>query len=170
MSILKIKTGLITAIMFSLMAVPVQLMAEEKPKGFKDWGYKCETPKGLDQEICFIFQRVTNKENNKKIADATIAYAPKDKKPIMVITLPLGVFLPSGILIKVDEGKEAARAPFIQCIKDGCQARVPLDSKLMGMMKGGNRLGIAFFTPQQKQLAFPISLSGFTAAINALKK
>jgi len=170
MSKLKIKTGLITAIMFSLMAVPFQLAAEDKPKSFKDWGYKCETPKGFDQEICFIFQRVTNKENNKKIADVTVAYAPKVNKPIMVITLPLGVFLPSGIQIKVDDGKEAARAPFVQCITDGCQARVPLDDKLMGMMKGGNRLRIAFFTPQQKQLAFPISLSGFTAAMNSLKK
>ncbi len=170
MSKRKITTGLISAIVFFMMAMPFQLAAAEKQKGFKDWGYKCETPKGFDQKICFIFQRVTNKENNKKIADTTVAYPPKGNKPIMVITMPLGVFLPSGIQIRVDENKEAARAPFVQCIVDGCQARVPLDEKLLGMMKGGNKLRIAFFTPQQKQLGFPISLSGFTAAMNALKK
>jgi len=170
MSILKIKTGLITAVLFSLLAAASQLSAAEEPKHYKDWGYKCETPKGFDKEICFVFQRITNKENNQKIADATIAYPPKVDKPVMVITLPLGVFLPTGIQLKVDKGDEAARAPFMQCIKDGCQARLVLDGALMNKMKAGNRLRVAFFTPQKKELAFPISLSGFTAAVNSLKK
>lgn len=170
MSIHTIKTGLITAVLFSLLAAPFQLAAEDKPTNFKDWGYKCETPKGLDQEICFIFQRITNKENKKRIADITIAYPPKGDKPIMVITLPLGVFLPPGIQLRIDKEEKAGRAPFVQCIQDGCQARVALDDKLIGKMKGGNRIAIAFFTPQQKQLGFPVSLSGFTAAIDSLKK
>ncbi len=171
MPIHKIKAGLITAIMFSLLAVPFQLTAAEKPKNYKDWGYKCETPKGFDKEICFIFQRITNKENNKRVADITVAYAPNSgKKPLMVVTLPLGVFLPAGIQLRVDQGKEAARAPYVQCIKDGCQARVILDDKIMDKLKSGNRLGVAFLTPKQKQLGFPVSLSGFTAAINSLKK
>jgi invasion protein IalB len=37
-------------------------------------------------------------------------------------------------------------------------------------MKGGKKMIVAFLTPQQKQLAFPISLSGFTAAMGSLKK
>ncbi len=171
MSIHKIKTGLITAVMLSLLAVPFQLAAAEKGKNFKDWGHKCEKPKGFDKEICFIFQRITNKENDKKVADITIAYAPKaGSKPLMVVTLPLGVFLPAGIQLRVDQEKETARAQFVQCIQDGCQARVVMDDKMMSKLKGGNRLGVAFLTPQQKQLGFPVSLSGFTAAIDSLKK
>jgi invasion protein IalB len=156
--------------MFILAAMPLQSVAAEKSKSFKDWGYKCEKPTGSEKEICFIFQRISSKENDKRIADATIAYLPKVDKPVMVITLPLGVFLPAGIQIKIDEGEEAARAPYIQCIQDGCQTRVQLDDKLIAKMKGGRRMIVAFLTPQQKQLAFPISLSGFTAAINSLKK
>ncbi len=170
MSIHSLQTSLIRAILFCLIAVPFQLAAAEKATNYKDWGYKCETPKGFNQEICFVFQRVTNKENNKKISDITIAYPPKIDKPVMVITLPLGVFLPAGIQLKIDEGGEAARAPYVQCIQDGCQARVILDTKLIGMMKGGKMLRVAFFTPQQKELAFPVSLNGFTAAMGALKK
>ncbi|MCP3669959.1 MAG: invasion associated locus B family protein [Gammaproteobacteria bacterium] len=173
MSIHKIKTILVTTIMFSLLAAPFQLAAEEKVKSFKDWGYKCETPKGFDQEICFIFQSITNKKNQSRIADITVAYTPKainkSNKPLMVITMPLGVFLPPGIQLRVDKGKEAARAPFIQCIQDGCQARAVLDDKMMSKLKSGNKLGIAFFTPQQKQLGFPVSLDGFTDAIDSLK-
>lgn len=165
-----IKTILITA-MFILGALPLQLAAEQTAKSFKDWGYKCESPKGSDQKLCFIFQRISSKEEDKRIADATIAYLPKVDKPVMVITLPLGVFLPAGIKMQVDEAKDdAVRAPFVQCIQDGCQARMQLDNKMINKMKSGKKMIVAFLTPQQKQLAFPISLSGFTAAIGSLKK
>jgi invasion protein IalB len=150
--------------------MPLQSAAEEKTKSFKDWGYKCEKPQGADKKICFIFQRITSKEDDKRIADATIAYLPKMDKPVMVITLPLGVFLPAGIQLKIDDGKEEARAPYVQCIQDGCQTRLQMSKELITKMKAGKRLIISFLTPQQKQLAFPISLSGFTAAINSLKK
>ncbi len=169
MSTYSIKIGLI--LLFILACVPLQTAAEDKVKSFNDWGYKCEKPQGSDQEICFIFQRITSKEDDKRIADTTIAYLPKVEKPVMVVTLPLGVFLPAGIKLQVDDAKDdSSRAPFIQCIQDGCQARLQMDSKLITKMKGGKRLVVAFLTPQQKQLAFPISLNGFTAAINSLKK
>jgi invasion protein IalB len=170
MSRYSIKTILITAILL-LGTLPLQLAAEDKPKSFKDWGYKCESPEGSDTKLCFIFQRISSKEGDNRIADATIAYLPNIDKPVMVITLPLGVFLPAGIKMQVDEAKDdAVRAPFVQCIQNGCQARMQLDNKMVAKMKGGKKVIVAFLTPQQKQLAFPISLSGFTAAINSLKK
>lgn len=170
MSIHSLKTGLITAIIIFFVAAPLQLAAEEGTTSYQDWGYKCEKPEGLDKEICYIFQRVTNKENNKRISDITIAYPQVGDKPIMVITLPLGVLLPAGIQLRIDEGEEAARAPYIVCITEGCQARVTLDEKLTSAMKGGKLLRVAFLIPPQKELAFPVSLNGFTSAIGALKK
>lgn len=165
-----IKTTLITATVLFLATLPLQLAAEGEVKSYKDWGYKCESPQGSDSKLCFIFQRISSKEGDKRIADATIAYLPKVEKPVMVITLPLGVFLPAGIKMQVDEAKDdAVRAPFVQCIQDGCQARIQLENKMVTKMKGGKKMIVAFLTPQQKQLAFPISLSGFTAALGSLK-
>ncbi len=94
--------------MLLLGTLPLQLAAEDKPKSFKDWGYKCESPKGSDTKLCFIFQRISSKEGDNRIADTTIAYLPKIDKPVMVITLPLGVFLPAGIKMQVDEAKDDA--------------------------------------------------------------
>jgi invasion protein IalB len=162
---------LIAVTIFLLGALPLQSVADEKTKSFKDWGYKCEQPKGADKELCFIFQRISSKEGDKRIADATIAYLPKVNEPVLVVTLPLGVFLPAGIKLQIDDSKDdSARAQFIQCIQDGCQARVKLENKMVNKMKSGKKMIVAFLTPQQKQLAFPISLSGFTAAMNSLKK
>lgn len=166
-----IKTAIITVTILFFGSLPLQLAAEDKVKSFKDWGYKCESPKGSDTKLCYIFQRISSKEGDKRIADATSAYLPKVEKPVMVITLPLGVFLPAGIKMQIDDSKDdAVRAPFVQCIQDGCQARMQLDNKMITKMKGGKKMIVAFLTPQQKQLAFPISLSGFTAAIGSLKK
>jgi invasion protein IalB len=168
----QIKKVILTAVSALMLGVlPMQSVAEEQAKSFKDWGYKCETPQGADQNICFIFQRISSKEGDKRIADTTIAYLPKVDKPVMIITLPLGVFLPAGIKLQVDDAKDdAGRAQFVQCIQDGCQARVQLENKMVAKMKSGKKMIVAFLTPQQKQLAFPISLSGFTAAMGSLKK
>ena len=138
MSTYSIKTGLITAILFILATTPLLSAAEGKTKSFKDWGYKCEKTQGSNQEICYIFQRISSKEDDKRIADVTIAYLPKIDKPVMVITLPLGVFLPAGIKLQVDDaGKDATGAPFVQCIQEGCQARAKLDNKMIAKMKSG---------------------------------
>jgi len=144
--------------------------AEDKVKRFKDCGYKCEQTPDKKKKICFIFQSVSSKKDDKRIADATIAYLPKVDKPVLVITLPLGVLLPPGIQIGIDEEKKGIRVPFAQCTQAGCQARMALDDKMVTKMKAGKQMIVAFLTTQQKQLGFPISLSGFTAAIGSLKK
>ncbi len=169
MSISHFKFGLLITIALVMASMPLQA-ADDKSATFKDWGYKCEKPQGSENELCFIFQRITSTKDDKRIADVTIAYLPKVDDPVMVVTLPLGVFLPAGIQMQIDEEKEGIRAPYIQCIQDGCQARAKLDSKLASKMKGGKSMIVAFLTPQQKQLAFPISLNGFTAAFGNLKK
>jgi len=164
------KTSLITAIVFMLVTMPLISAAEGKAKSFKDWGYKCEQTPDKKKEICFVFQRISSKKDDKRIADVTIAYLPNIDKPVMVITLPLGVLLPPGIQIGIDEEKKGVRVPFAQCTQAGCQARIALEDKMITKMKGGKQMVVAFISPPQKQLGFPISLSGFTAALGSLKK
>jgi invasion protein IalB len=170
MPINSFKTGLFTVIVSILATMPLQSEAKDKIQNFKDWARKCEKPQGAKEKICFIFQQVSSGEDDKILADAAITYLPKAKKPVMIITLPLGVFLPAGIMLKIDDDNETAQAPFLQCINIGCRTRLQLTDKLITKMKGGNKMIVAFYTQEQKQLAFPISLRGFTAAIGSIKK
>lgn len=87
------------------------------------------------------------------------------------ITVPLGVFLPSGINMSIDD-REFGSVSFITCAGGGCQANPPLDPTLVEAMKAG---GIAFFKVRVAQpdgttteRDAEISLSGFTAAYDSL--
>ncbi|MES9855917.1 MAG: invasion associated locus B family protein [Sedimenticola sp.] len=145
-------------------------LAQEKPvaEKFKDWSKRCETPEGLDQEICYIFQNVTVKKSGQVIMNINIHYPENKDQAAMVVTLPMGVALVPGIRIQVGED-EGIGVPYSVCINNGCRAGFPMDEKLIDRMKKGSKLSISFASLQGKGTKFTTSLSGFTAALAALK-
>ncbi len=159
-----------TALMLYLLLVPFQTVHSSEVTTHRDWGHKCEQPKGINREICFIFQQLSEKKSGKPVVGITIAYPRKETNPALVITLPLGVHIPAGVRLKIDQNGETTPAPFIHCVSSGCQAKVKLNNKLLGMMKRGNKLNLTFLNNRRKALTVAMSLSGFTAAINSLKK
>ncbi len=143
--------------------------AAEQGKVFKDWRVQCETAPGSDTEICHIFQNLTTKEDGKQILNAMIGYLPAKDEAVMILTLPLGIALPPGIQLQIDDGK-AARAPIETCTPQGCRVGVPLTKEFITTMKKGNQMKVTFANLQRKGLTVPVSLSGFSAGLKELKK
>jgi len=159
-----------TALMLYLLFIPFQTANSSEITTYKDWGHKCEQPKGIDREVCFIFQQLSEKKSGKKVVGITIAYPLKGISPTLVITLPLGVHLPGGVKLRIDQNGEITPAPFIHCVPTGCQAKLKMSNKLVNTMKRGNKLNLTFLNNRRKPLTVAMSLNGFTAAINSLKK
>ena len=135
---------------------------------FKDWRIQCEKPEG-DEEHCHIFQSVVLKEGNRRLLHLGVGYVPDQEDQVVAIfTLPLGISLPPGITLQVDEG-ESMRLPVEHCIPQGCRVLVPLDAKLLGTLKAGNKATVTFSDTARQPVGVPVSLQGFTAALNALK-
>ncbi len=82
------------------------------------------------------------------------------------IVVPLGVYLPGGLGLKVDQ-QPAKAAPFERCIDAGCIVRAPLSGDLLSNMKTGNTAFIVIFGGPEQPVQVPISLSGFTAAFDS---
>ncbi|MCN4145024.1 MAG: invasion associated locus B family protein [Thiohalomonas sp.] len=161
-------TMLISVILFSFVLVSNAQAKPEQGKKFKDWTVICEKLPKSQQEVCNIFQNVTN-DKDKVVMQIAIGYPPGKSEPQVLITLPLGVLLPPGIEFKGGTA-EAIRAPFGVCVKNGCVAVVPLDASIIKGMKAGTKGSIKFAAAQKKIIEIPVSLSGFTAAFNSLKK
>ncbi|MCK5698078.1 MAG: invasion associated locus B family protein [Gammaproteobacteria bacterium] len=140
----------------------------EKGRTYKDWTVVCEESPKTKKKMCNIFQNVTN-DKGKVAMQIAVGYPPEKTTPQALITLPLGVLLPPGVEFLAGSEK-ATRAPFGVCINNGCIAIVQLDDTLIKGMKGGSKGGVKFVTAQQQVIEIPISLSGFTAAFNSLKK
>ncbi|MEN8175213.1 MAG: invasion associated locus B family protein [Pseudomonadota bacterium] len=184
------------ALVFAAAAANTVWAAPKDGEVFKDWTVRCETiPASAKVEVevahgegeaggaegdaksaaaeggttlCQIVQTLNEKSSGQPIMQVSIGYLPESEQPVAVFTLPLGVWLPPGIELKVDEG-QAGRVPFDTCTETGCRAGVELDEKILGQMKQGEQLNLTFGAGARQPATVPVSLQGFTAALSSLK-
>ncbi|MDP3315873.1 MAG: invasion associated locus B family protein, partial [Devosia sp.] len=98
------------------------------------------------------------------VGAVTIRMPREGGDPLMVVTAPLGLYIPAGISFGVDEG---ALQPLQlrTCERGGCVADVTLSADILTSMRGGQKLNIVFQNGPQRAVTLPMSLVGFTAAI-----
>jgi len=134
-------------------------------------GDKAESAKPAEggTTVCQITQILTEKESNNPVMQMAIGFIPEQKHPVAVITLPMGIWLPPGVQMQVDGGKKG-RVPVDTCVPGGCRAGVELDDEFLATMKKGNVLNITFGGGNRQPITVPVSLNGFTAALDKLKE
>lgn len=128
------------------------------------WVFECTPADGT--EFCSMQQVLSNADTQEVLLHVTIAYHPRSADLLMVSRTPLGVELPLGIGLQVDEGQQMA-APYTNCTQAGCRATAPLSPELVNTLKNGNTMKISFGYRGQR-IDAPVSLTGFTAAYNAI--
>ena len=133
---------------------------------FGDWAKACETGENGQQE-CFAFQNVTTKDGSRGILHLTVIKIPQATRPIMVITVPLGIFLPRGLSMSID-GAKPARIPVQVCSTNGCQSQFEMPEELLGSFRAGLEGTVTMFDPSGKDVKVPFSLKGFTKALGSL--
>ncbi len=164
---LKIQTAFIMVFVLSFILSGSALAKPEHGKKFKDWTVACEKLPTSGKEICNLFQNVTN-DKGKVVMQVAVGYPPGKDTPQALITLPLGVMLPSGLEFKGGTAK-AIRVPFTVCVKNGCVAGVELKPEIIKGMKAGEKGSVKFAASAKQVIEVPVSLKGFTAGFKSLK-
>jgi invasion protein IalB len=82
------------------------------------------------------------------------------KKPVLRVIAPLGILLPRGLGLKVDEEVIGATG-FVRCLPNGCVAEVELDDKLIDKLKKGKEAMFVIFLPPDEGRGLPLQLKGF---------
>jgi invasion protein IalB len=132
-----------------------------------DWQIRCDTPAGAQAEQCVLMQFVTA-EDRDNVGLTVIILKTADKKArIMRVLAPLGVLLPSGLGLKVDD-TDMGRAGFVRCLPNGCVAEVILEDKLLDKLKTGKTATFVIFQTPEEGIGIPISLSGFGPGYDTL--
>jgi invasion protein IalB len=132
------------------------------------WQVSCRTPPGAKEEKCALVQSVTA-EDRPNVGLTVVFYkAIGEDKKLLRVVVPLGVLLPTGLGLKIDN-QDIGNAPFLKCSKRGCIAEVVLqDEVIKKMMGGGTAMFIIFDTPEAG-IGIPVSLQGFGDALASLK-
>ena len=136
---------------------------------FGDWMIQCAEPKDDKKNICHISQNLTYKQDGKQLLNMAIGALANTGKDVLIVTLRLGIFLPSGVQVQVDSGDPKAY-PIQWCLANGCHAYIELTTELLAMLKKGNQGKITFQDASRKNITVPVSLKGFTKAYYSMKQ
>src|SRR2546427_520780 len=125
-----------------------------------DWQVRCETPPGAQAEQCALIQSVTA-EDRANIGLTVIVLKTADQKSrLMRVVAPMGVLLPSGLGLKIDQA-DVGRAGFVRCLPNGCVAEVVMDENLIKQLRSGQTATFIIFQTPEEGIGFPMSLKGF---------
>ena len=132
-----------------------------------DWQVRCDTPPGAQGEQCALIQSVTA-EDRANIGLTVIVLKTADQKSrLMRVVAPLGVLLPSGLGLKLDN-QDVGRAGFARCLPNGCVAEVVMDDKLLGQLKAAKTATFIIFETPEEGIGFPLSLNGLAEGFDKL--
>jgi invasion protein IalB len=127
---------------------------------YKDWQIRCDTPPGAKSEQCALIQSVTA-EDRANVGLTVIVLKTADlKSRLMRVVAPLGVLLPSGLGLKIDN-VDIGRAGFVRCLPNGCIAEVVMDDALIGKLRTSKTATFIIFQTPEEGIGFPLSLAGF---------
>ncbi len=135
---------------------------------FGDWELRCETPPGASKEQCALLQSVAA-DDRPNINLVVITLKTSDgKSRLLRIIAPLGILLPNGLGLKIDEA-DIGRAGFVRCLPTGCVAEVIMDDKLLDELRNGKTATFIIYQTPEEGIGIPMALSGFGQGLDALR-
>jgi invasion protein IalB len=150
----------------SMLPAPAQAQGVVK-NTFGDWQMRCEVPAGAKTEQCALVQNVAA-EDRPNITLLVIVLKTADAKSrLLRVVAPLGVLLPSGLGLKIDQA-DVGRAGFVRCLTTGCVAEVVMEDTLLGQLKTGKQATFIVFQTPEEGVGIPVSLEGFGPGFDAL--
>ncbi len=172
----KMKIGLVLAVILVIGAAV--MISGGNPVASQDaapetlWNTRCQDEAA--QKQCEVFQRLIVKETGQRVVEFAIGF-PDDAggDPRGVMILPLGILLPSGTIMQVDDGA-AFKFDIRFCTVDGCFAFLDMKRELEGgktaldMLRKGKNAKITFQNVQGQAMTVDLSLAGFKKALDNL--
>lgn len=125
-----------------------------------DWEMRCETPPGATREQCALLQSVAAEDRPNVNLVVIVLKTADGKSRLLRVVAPLGVLLPSGLGLKIDQ-TDIGRAGFVRCLPTGCVAEVVMEDKLLDQMKNGATATFIIFQTPEEGVGIPLALAGF---------
>lgn len=141
---------------------------EAKPADANPWAINCSSASSTAELQCQVSQNLTEAKTGQRVLTVTVRRDKGNGSLAMLLALPHGLFLPSGASYQIDQGQKTTVA--IQTSdQNGAYAAAPLSPELVTAMKAGTNLNIGMESVTRKPVTIPVSLAGFTAAIDKLE-
>ena len=134
---------------------------------FGDWQIRCDTPPGAQNEQCALIQSVVAEDRSNAGLTVIILKTADQKSKLMRVVAPLGVLLPSGLGLKIDD-TDIGKAGFVRCLPNGCVAEVVMNDQLLNQLKSAKTATFIIFETPETGIGFPLNLKGIAEGYDKL--
>lgn len=147
---------------------PTQQAQADGAPGQPDWIVRCTSASRDAALECAMEQNAVLTKTGQTVVLINIRIAPDTRTPIALLQLPLGLNLPVGAKLQVDEGK-TFDLQIQTCESRGCYASTPVAADLLAALRSGKQLKVSFQNMANETIAIPMPLSDFAAAYDKIK-
>ncbi|MEW7008288.1 MULTISPECIES: invasion associated locus B family protein [unclassified Lentilitoribacter] len=128
-------------------------------------GWYKECSKQADNDICVVQNIVTAQSGQLITAVGLVDVSGKVNQKLLQVTVPIARFIPPGISLQVDGGKQT-KIPYAVCLPDKCIAQIPMTDAVVANFKKGSEAVFTSVNAQRAANPIRISLAGFTQAFD----
>lgn len=132
------------------------------------WVARCASTSRESPLECAVEETAVLSKTGQLIVLVNIRVASDTRQPIALVQLPLGLNLPVGAKVQVDEGK-AYDLQIQTCENRGCYANLPIAPDLLATLRTGKQLKVSFQNLGKETITIPMPLTDFAAAYDKIK-
>jgi invasion protein IalB len=132
------------------------------------WAARCTSASRDAPLECAIEQTAILTKTGQLIVLVNIRVPSDTHTPVALVQLPLGINLPAGAKLQVDDGK-AVDLQIQTCENRGCYASTPLAPDVLAALRSGKQLKVLFQNLGKETITIPMPLNDFGAAYDKIK-
>ena len=144
----------------------ISTVEEQTPPS--NWITTCDVHNQEKPLVCTVAHTILVAKTRQRLVTVTVKIESDAALPALMIQLPLGLFLPDGIELRIDE-QDAQQLAVQTCNKDGCYAGSAVSEQMLASMMVGQQLTLTFRNLAQKEMTVPVPLAGFGPAYRKVR-
>ena len=132
------------------------------------WVARCASASRDAPLECAVEETAVLTKTGQLIVLVNIRVASDTRTPVALVQLPLGLNLPAGAKLQVDDGK-TVDLQIQTCENRGCYANLPIAPDMLAAMRSGKQLKVSFQNLAKDAITIPMPLTDFAAAYDKIK-
>jgi invasion protein IalB len=132
------------------------------------WAVRCSSVSRDAPLECAIEQSAVLTKTGQLIVLINIRVPGDTHAPVALVQLPLGLNLPVGAKLQVDDGK-AVDLQIQTCENRGCYTSSVIAPDMLAALRAGKQLKVSFQDMAKETISIPIPLADFAAAYDKIK-
>lgn len=139
-----------------------------RPAAHDGWAVSCAAANRAGALNCAIEQKVIARETGQVVSAVAVRVPGDTRQPILVVQLPFGLSLPSGVKAQIDQSAPT-NLVVETCEPNGCFVIMPAPKAVLDAMGSGQTLELQGTTVGKEPFKVTHPLTGFKAAFDSIK-